>query len=146
MHTIQIPRDFKEFLKLLIANDARFLVIGGYAVNAFGHIRNTVDLDIWIAADAENRSRVVQAIRSFAFPNAGVEMFDRPDAMVRMGVPPLRIEVLQKIAGVEFDDWSRRVILADEDIQIPMISLDDLKKNKKAAGRPKDLLDVDGLS
>jgi len=146
MATTRIPRDFKEFLKLLDAHKARFLLIGGYAVNAYGYVRNTVDMDIWIASDADNRIRVLDAIRDFAFPAAPDDLLLEPDAMVRMGVPPLRIEVLKKISGVEFEDcWPRRVIVDDDELRIPAISLDDLKRNKLASGRRKDLLDVDEL-
>jgi len=147
MPTTRIPRDFKEFLKLLAAHKARFLLIGGYAVNAFGYVRNTVDMDVWIASDAENLRRVVDAIREFAFPAAPDNLLHEPDAMVRMGLPPLRIEVLRKISGVEFEDcWPRRVIIEDDDLRIPVISLEDLKRNKAASGRRKDLLDLDELS
>jgi len=146
MATTRIPRDFKEFLKSLEANKARFLLIGGYAVSAFGYVRNTVDMDIWVASDADNQRRVLEAIRSFAFPAAPDDLLHDDDAMVRMGVPPLRIEVLKKISGVEFEDcWSRRVVIEDDDMQIPTISLADLKRNKLASGRKKDLLDVDEL-
>ena len=146
MPTTRIPRDFKEFLKLLDAHSARYLLIGGYAVNAFGYVRNTVDMDVWIASDADNRLRVLQAIRDFAFPAAPDNLLDEPDAMVRMGLPPLRIEVLRKISGVDFEDcWPRRVLINDDELQIPAISLEDLKRNKRASGRRKDLLDLDEL-
>lgn len=146
MPTTRIPRDFKEFLKSLDAHNARFLLIGGYAVSAFGYVRNTVDMDVWIASDPENLRRVLQAIRDFAFPAAPDDLLDEADAMVRMGVPPLRIEVLRKISGVEFEEcWPRRVIIDDDDLRIPAISLEDLKRNKLASGRKKDLLDLDEL-
>jgi len=146
MATTRIPRDFKEFLKLLNAHSARFLLIGGYAVNAFGYVRNTVDMDVWIAIDADNQQKVLQAIRDFAFPDVPDDLLREDDAMVRMGQPPLRIEVLKKISGVEFEDcWRRRVIIEDGDLRIPTISLDDLKRNKLASGRKKDLLDLDEL-
>lgn len=129
MHTTRIPRDFREFLKLLTAHEARFLVIGGYAVNAFGYVRNTIDLDLWIAADAVNKRRVILAVRDFAFPSAPDDLLDTPNTILRMGVPPLRIEVLQSISGVEFDEcWGRRELLEAEDLTIPMISLADLKQ------------------
>jgi hypothetical protein len=122
------------------------MLIGGYAVNAFGYVRNTVDMDVWIASDPDNLRRVLQAIRDFAFPAAPDDLLDEVDAMVRMGVPPLRIEVLRKISGVEFEDcWPRRVIIDDDDLSIPAISLEDLKRNKRASGRKKDLLDLDEL-
>jgi hypothetical protein len=147
MPTTRIPRDFKEFLKSLDAHNARFLLIGGYAVNAFGYVRNTVDMDIWIASDVENQQRVLRAIRDFAFPAAPDGLLREDDAMVRMGLPPLRIEVLKKISGVEFEDcWQRRVTIEDDDLRIPTISLEDLKRNKLASGRKKDLLDLDELS
>jgi hypothetical protein len=131
---------------LLDAHNARFLLIGGYAVNAFGYVRNTVDMDIWIASDAANQQNVLQAIRDFAFPAAPDDLLREDDAMVRMGLPPLRIEVLKKISGVEFEDcWPRRVVIEDDDLRIPAISLEDLKRNKLASGRKKDLLDLDEL-
>jgi hypothetical protein len=133
-------------LKSLDAHNARFLLIGGYAVNAFGYVRNTVDMDVWIASDADNQQRVLQAIRDFAFPAAPAGLLHAADAMVRMGQPPLRIEVLKRISGLEFEEcWLRRVIIEDDDLRIPMISLDDLKRNKRASGRKKDLLDLDEL-
>ena len=146
MPTTRIPRDFKEFLKSLDAHSARFLLIGGYAVNAFGYVRNTVDMDLWIASDAENQKRVLQAIRDFGFQTAPDDLLREEDAMVRMGVPPLRIEVLKKISGVEFEDcWPRRVFIEDDELRIPSISLEDLKRNKQASGRTKDLLDLEEL-
>jgi hypothetical protein len=134
-------------LKSLDAHSARFMLIGGYAVNAFGYVRNTVDMDVWIASDLDNLRRVLHAIRDFAFPAAPDDLLHEPDAMVRMGVPPLRIEVLRRISGVEFEDcWPRRVTIDDDDLRIPAISLEDLKRNKLASGRKKDLLDLDELS
>jgi hypothetical protein len=133
-------------LKLLDAHEARFLLVGGYAVNAFGYVRNTADMDIWIAADRDNQLRVVAAIREFAFPEASASLLAEPDAMVRMGVPPLRIEILKTISGVEFEDcWTRRAKIRDDELVVPMISLEDLKRNKLAAGRTKDLLDLEEL-
>jgi|SRR5579863_238724 len=146
MPTTRIPPDFKEFLKSLDAHNARFMLIGGYAVNAFGYVRNTVDMDIWIASDPDNLRRVLNAIRDFGFPAAPDDLLHEANAMVRMGVPPLRIEVLRTISGVEFEDcWLRRVTIEDDDLRIPAISLEDLKRNKLAAGRKKDLLDLDEL-
>ena len=146
MPTTRIPRDFKEFLKSLDAHSARYLLIGGYAVNAFGYVRNTVDMDVWIASDPDNQQKVLQAIRDFAFPGAPGDLLHEPDAMVRMGLPPLRIEVLKKISGVEFEDcWPRRLVIDDDGLQIAFISLEDLKRNKLASGRRKDLLDLDEL-
>ncbi|MEP7354036.1 MAG: hypothetical protein ABI824_12465 [Acidobacteriota bacterium] len=134
-------------MKLLITHEVRFLLIGGYAVNAFGHVRNTVDMDIWIDGRVENRSRVVIVVREFGFANATDDILNEPDAMLRMGVPPLRIEVMRKLTGVRFEEcWPRRLLIEVDGLSIPMISLADLRLNKQAAGRPKDLLDLDELS
>ena len=116
MATTRIPRDFNEFLKLLDAHSARFLLIGGYAVNAFGYVRNTVDMDLWIAVDAGNQQRVLRGNSRFCVSTAAPDDLLRDDdAMVRMGQPPLRIEILKRISGVEFEDcWARRVMIEYE--------------------------------
>ncbi len=141
-----IPPDFKEFLKYLKDHDVRFLLIGGYAVNAHGYVRNTVNIDVWVASDSENRRRVVHAVREFGFASTGYDVLDAERAMLRMGTPPLRIEVMRAIDGVEFEDcWSRRVQLVLGDVEVSVISLLDLKANKRASGRPKDLADLVAL-
>ncbi len=146
MATIQLPPDFSEFLKLLKVHEVRYLLIGGFAVNAYGYIRNTVDIDVWIASDLENQGRVLSAVREFGFASAHDGLLEGARAMLRLGMPPLRIEVMKAIAGVEFEDcWDRRVSLRLGDLEIPMISLPDLKANKRAAGRPKDLADLSEL-
>lgn len=141
-----IPPDFREFLRYLKVHEVRFLLIGGYAVNAHGYVRNTVDIDVWVASDSGNRRRVIQAVREFGFASTGDDVLDAERAMLRMGTPPLRIEVMKVIAGVEFEDcWNRRVPVVLSDLEFPMISLADLKVNKRAAGRPKDLVDLSEL-
>ena len=146
MDTTQIPPDFKEFLRLVCAHDVRFLLIGGYAVSAFGYIRNTIDIDVWIDSDANNQVRVIRAVREFGFSSTGDDVLEDPKAMLRMGLPPLRIQVLKLISGVEFNDcWTRHVELQLDEFVVPMISLNDLKANKRATGRPKDLVDLTNL-
>lgn len=147
MDTTRLPPDFREFLRLLVAHEVRFLLVGGYAVNAFGYSRNTSAIDISIASGAENEELLISAVREFGFASATTALLQEPNAMLRLGVPPLRIEVPKMISGVEFEDcWPRRVPLEAGDLTIPMISREDLKKNKRAAGRPKDLLDLEELS
>lgn len=146
MATTQIPPDFKEFLKCFVLHNVRFMLIGGYAVNAFGHVRNTVDIDVWVASDSENQQRVVRAVREFGFAGTPDNILAEPKTMLRMGIPPLRIEVLKSISGVEFEDcWERRVSFRMDGLTIPMISLEDLKTNKRASGRAKDLADLEEL-
>ncbi len=104
MVTIHLPPDFKEFLKLLSAHQIKYLLIGGYAVGYHGYPRATADMDIWIAMSSENAGKVVTALKQFGFnvPDLAVEMFLKPNQIIRMGVPPVRIEILTTISGVSF--------------------------------------------
>ena len=114
-----------------------------------GHPRLTNDLDVVIANDSDNIERCLDALRDFGFsgPDLTVELFAEPKNMVRMGVEPVKIEILNFLEGVKFDAaYERREVRAAEDIQIDLISLDDLLANKRAVGRDKDLLDVKELS
>src|SRR5271165_581874 len=115
MATIQLPPDFKEFLRLLNSNDVEYLIVGGYAVNYYGYSRATADLDIWIAIDAGNADRVARVLREFGFANTRAATFLEPAKIIRMGVPPVRVEILTSISGVEFADCYARRVTADFD-------------------------------
>lgn len=137
---------FLEFSKFLNAHSVRYLLIGGYAVGFHGWARNTKDIDFWIASDPENQERVIAALRDFAFPDIASNLLAEEDAMLRFGVPPLRIEILKAIRGVSFEDaWVNRVYWEDGEITVPVIGLADLRKNKLATGRPSDLADLGKL-
>jgi len=126
-------------------NHVEYLLIGGYAVNYHGYPRATVDLDVWISTNVENAHRVEAALRQFGF-KAPLEQILDPHTMLRMGVPPLRLEVLKTISGVDFPDCYQSRIEADVDgVPVKIISLADLLRNKKASGRPKDLADIGEL-
>lgn len=143
---IQLPPDFKDFLKLLHAHEVQYLVIGGYAVNYYGYSRATADLDVWIALDPENANRLEVVLREFGFPQATSGLFLQPGSVIRMGVPPIRLEILTTISGVEFDNCFPRRIMAELDgIPINFIAIDDLRQNKAAAGRLKDRMDLGSL-
>jgi len=125
-----------------------YLLVGGYAVGYYGYPRATADIDLWIAISEQNASRVVDALLEFGFSvNELVpELFLHKDRVIRIGVPPVRIEIITSASGVDFADcYSRRLNTEIDGISIPLINLSDLKKNKKAAGRPKDLADLDQL-
>src|SRR6185436_13936946 len=115
MATIRLPRDFSEFLKLLNSRGVEYLLIGGYAVNYYGFSRATADMDIWVSSSPENALQVASALQEFGFPSASVEMFAAPDQVIRMGVPPFRLEVLTSISGVEFSDCYARRQIANVD-------------------------------
>lgn len=148
MATILLPTDFKDFLRLLNGNRVEYLLVGGYAVSYYGHPRATGDLDIWVDTDLENAARVVTALRAFGFESTAPspEMFSQPDLVIRMGNPPLRIELLTGISGVDFQDcWLTRETPVLDGVSVNIINLDSLKVNKKASGRLKDLNDLDNL-
>lgn len=147
MATTRLPPDFKEFLRLLISNEVEYLVIGGYAVNYYGYARATADLDIWIAVNPTNAKRIARVLREFGFRDAKPDLFLSPDKIIRMGVPPVRLEILTSISGVEFDAcYGHRQRVDLDGILVDLISIDDLKANKRASGRLKDRLDLDQLS
>jgi hypothetical protein len=140
--------DFKEFLRLLNANGVEYLLVGGYAVGLHGYPRATVDLDVWVRATPDNSERIMRALRAFGFdlPTLTPQLFVDPRSIVRLGTPPFRIEIMTAIDGVQFDVCRRRPALFDvEGVSLPVISLEDLKTNKRAAGRNKDLADLDNL-
>jgi hypothetical protein len=121
-------------------------VIGGYAVNYYGFPRATADLDIWIAISPENSQRITAALRTFGFAQADAALFQRERQVVRMGVPPMRLEILTTISGAEFTDcYARRVEAELDGVTINLIHLDDLKRNKQASGRLKDRMDLEQL-
>ena len=146
MATIQLPPDFKEFLKLLTSSDVEYLVIGGYAVNYYGFSRATADLDIWISRTPENAVRISNVLRAFGFSKATPEVFLEPGKVIRMGVPPVRLEILTSISGIDFAEaHMRRVQGVLDGVSVALIHLDDLRTNKRAADRLKDRLDLEQL-
>ena len=148
MATIRLAPDFKEFLRLLCSAKIEYLLIGGYAVGHYGYPRATGDLDIWVATSHENAHRLVAALRQFGFdvPELRAELFHEPGHVVRMGLPPVRLEILTSIDGVKFQDCYHRRLTAEIDgVEVEIIGLDDLKVNKKASGRHQDLDDLEHL-
>lgn len=141
--------DFLELLSALNAAEARFLVVGAYAVGVHGRPRATKDLDVWVEASPANAARVLSALRQFGAPLGDLAEADleKPGTGFKMGIPPRRIDILTEISGVSFDDaWPRRIEATfGPDVRSQVIGLADLLVNKKAAGRPQDLADVDGL-
>lgn len=145
MGTIELHPDFRDFLRLLNSNGVRYLLIGGYAVGYHGYPRATADMDIWIAVDEENAAKAARAIQEFGIPSrqAAKVTFLGRDRVIRMGFPPVRIEVFTSVSGVDFDECFReRETLEVDGTPINVLSLRMLKANKKAAGRPKDLEDL----
>jgi hypothetical protein len=142
-------QDFKELLSAFNAGQVKYLIVGGYAVSFHAQPRATKDLDILIGADAENSKAVFAALAKFGAPIEGLSAkdFAEPDNFFRMGAPPVMVDIMPKISGVEFEEaWRRRVnVRIDDDLSVPFISREDLLVAKLAAGRAQDLIDVDAL-
>ena len=145
---IPLPPDFKEFLQALNRSAVEYLLVGGYAVAYHGYPRTTADIGIWIRAAPDNARRTMEALENFGFGGSGAsgQMFLIPGRVVRMGVPPLRIELLTSISGVDFEAcYSQRMKATIDTVPVNVISKADLLINKRAAGRAKDLADLEQL-
>ena len=148
MATIHLPPDFKEFLQLLNSHQVEYLLIGGYAVGYYGYPRATVDMDVWIATHPQNAEKLVAVLRAFGFavPELSADLFLQKNKVVRMGVPPVRIEILTTISGVDFEAcYAEREVDVVDGVEVHFLGLEHLKANKKASGRHKDLSDLEHL-
>ena len=148
MPQINLAADFKDFLKLCLKHKVRYMVIGGYAVVHHSRPRYTGDLDLWLDSSLENAVREVGVLRAFGFTGAEVtvEMFTDKKEIIRMGFEPMRLELFTSIPGVDFAEcFPRRVLVKMGRMQVPFIGLEDLKINKRASGRLKDLQDLEEL-
>jgi hypothetical protein len=145
---IRLPNDFKEFLQFLHSENVEYLLVGGYAVGYHGHPRATGDIDIWINPTAANAQRLASALRQFGFSPTTIDprMFEQPHQVFSIGVPPISIELLTSVSGLQFDEaFADRVNTVLDGVQVTVISLEMLKANKRASGRLKDLADLESL-
>jgi len=142
-----LNNDYKDMLRALSDHKVKFMLVGGYAFSAHGHPRGTLDIDFFFEATQENAEALHRALKEFGAPveSMGVSAsdFTRDHFIYQVGVQPRRIDFINKIDGVEFSEAYPRSVETDLDgITLRVISLEDLLANKKAAGRPKDLVDV----
>jgi len=145
---MRLPQDFRDFLQLLNANRVDYLLVGGYAVGFHGYPRATGDMDIWLVATPENESELAEVLVAFGFSRDTIakEFSLREKQVIRMGVPPVRIDLLTTASGVSFRERSQRKIVQPLDgVETHIISLADLRVNKQATGRLKDLNDLENL-
>ena len=144
-----LPEDFREFLRLLNEADVEYLLIGGYAVGYHGYPRATADMDIWVAVAPGNAAKLVAVFQRFGMedPKLTPALFQERGKIIRMGVPPMRIEVLTDIDGVDFADcFAARVTTEIDGQRVQLIAREHLLANKRASGRHKDLDDLEHLS
>jgi len=138
-------RDFRELLNLFQRHSVRFLLVDGYAVMRYSEPRFTKGLDLWISPQKRNAKAVYAALGEFGAPLKGLEPddFSQPGYFYQLGKPPLRVDVMMSIPGVDFEGaWERRDVLELDGLEIPFICRSDLIRAKRAGGRPQDLLDA----
>ena len=148
MGTIHLPQDFREFFQSLNRHGVKYLLVGGYAVGYHGYPQATMDIDVWVESTPGNARRVVAALEDFGFGGEVLteELFLKGDQIIRMGLPPMRIEIMTSISGVEFGEaYDQRIKDELDGVQVNLISLRHLKVNKVAAARAKDLADLEEL-
>ena len=143
-----MSKDFQDILRAFNAHKVKYLVVGGYAFGVHLEPRTTKDIDLWIRTDPDNAKAVFQALADFGAPIAGMTPDDFMDGTIfQMGQSPERIDILQQVSGLDFDNaWEHRIEgFIDADTPALVISKEDLIRNKLASGRDQDLLDVKRL-
>ena len=141
-------QDFVDLLRALSAADVRFLIVGAYALALHGKPRATGDLDVWIDATPDNARRVMRALAAFGAPlnDVSVDDFSRPGVTYQIGVAPGRIDILSELTGLTFDEsWPERMRRPFGDIEVDFIGREAFIRNKRATGRAKDLVDIEGM-
>ena len=142
--------DFRDLLHALLASEARFLVVGAHAMAVHGVPRATGDLDVWIARDPANSEHVFRALLEFGAPVGALavtrEDLEAPGMVVQIGLPPRRIDLMTDLSGLDFEEaWRNRLVHRVGKDEVPFLGRADILRNKRATGRPKDLVDVDLL-
>jgi hypothetical protein len=139
--------DFVDLLRALNETSTEFLIVGAHAMAVHGVPRATGDLDVLVKPDADNARRVLHALRQFGAPveahGVVAQDFERPGTVYQIGLPPRRIDLLTEISGITFAAaWSSRVSAQMGGQPVSVLGLQALITNKRASGRPKDLVDV----
>jgi hypothetical protein len=140
-----LNEDYKEMLQILLSNKVEFLVVGAYAMGAYGYPRATGDLDIWVEASPGNSEKIYRSLSKFGAPLSDITetTFSEEGIIFQIGVAPRRIDIITKIDGVDFGKaYSDKQEIEVEGIKIPFLSKEDLIKNKESTGREKDQLDA----
>lgn len=140
--------DFKDLLQLLEKSKVKYLLIGGYAVMHYSEPRYTKDLDIWIEASEDNARKIFSVLKAFGAPIEALSEsdFSKEGYFYQMGVPPVRIDILMSVSGLSFHSaWENKNRVFFADLEVNIISKEDLILAKKKAGRPQDLVDLESL-
>ena len=140
--------DFKDLLLAFNAHNVEYLIVGAHALAAHGHVRATKDLDLWVRPEKANAENVLRALLDFGAPltDLSVDDLSRKETIFQIGLPPLRIDIITNIDGVEFEEaWPDRLETLFGGVPALVISRHHLIANKKTAARLQDLADVEQL-
>lgn len=143
-----LNKDFREFIELLNVHEIKYLVVGGYAVTIHGYPRFTDDIDIWFWIEESNALSMIEVLKDFGFSSLKISVSDliSPNKIIQLGYPPNRIDLLTSVDGLEFEKcYPDKVVFEIDGLKVNFIDLENLKKNKKASGRYKDLNDLENL-
>jgi hypothetical protein len=139
---------FVEILRAFRDEGVEHLVIGAHALAAHGHVRATLDIDLWVRPTEANAARVWRALQRFRAPltKMNASDFAEPEVLYQIGLPPSRIDIMTSVTGLDFEAaWPNRIMAHFGDVAAPVLGLDDMRKAKRAAGRLKDLADLEEL-
>ncbi|MGD8778965.1 MAG: hypothetical protein PVH88_08385 [Ignavibacteria bacterium] len=145
---MRVEKDFEEFVELLNEQKVKYLIVGAYALALYSEPRNTGDIDFFVENSKENAEKILKVLEFFGFGNIGISLEDitNDNMVVQLGYSPMRIDIITSISGVDFKDaYKSRVIHKFGSSSAFFLSKEDLIKNKKAAGRKKDLADLEIL-
>ena len=141
-----LPDDFKDFIRCLNSNDVCYLLVGGWAVGFYGNPRATKDIDFLVANDSGNLAKLQKALAVFGSPAVDMERFKEKGRVIRLGSSPIQIDIINTADGIDIVEcYPRKEIIKVEEIEVYVISKDDLVKNKKASGRSMDIADAERL-
>ena len=142
----QLPEDFKDFIKFLNEYKVRYLLVGGWAVGIYGNPRATKDIDFFIAIDDENIHNLLKVLKKFGTPIVEKGVFQEKGNVFRMGRSPIQIYIINEASGINFEDcYKKRNVIKTDEIDISVISKEDLIRNKQASGRHRDLVDIESF-
>jgi predicted nucleotidyltransferase len=143
-----LNEDYRDMLQALVDEKVKFLLVGAYALAAHGYPRATMDIDLWVMPAPDNAGAVMRAIRRFGAPlhNLAQADLERDGTVFQIGVAPRRIDIITSASGLQFEEaFSRSLAVSIEGIEVHILSVEDLIRNKRASGRTKDLADAEAL-
>lgn len=145
---MEVQPDFKELLALFNEQQIEYIIVGSYALAYHGAPRFTGDIDLYVCPSGENAARIIAALSSFGFGSVGLkeEDFQKPDQVIQLGVPPVRIDLITSITGVTWEQANAGKVSGKYgDVDVHYLGRDQYARNKRAIGRKKDLADLEAL-